>query len=263
MLAGVGKDRDWLARTTYPGRGLAIGGTANGACAVQLYWIMGRSSRSRNRRFSQGDCGVVHVEVADARAGPVTGDTSLILYRASAVARPAPVDASPAGAGSHVVSNGDHTDTIVAGLAGGDCFAAAFASRDVEPDPPHFTARIAGVVNAGGRGGYELAIIKMVTGDPPQASFQHFVYRRPRPGWGHCITTYDGDGSPLPPFTGEPFPLQLAATPRLAVRELWDLLNRNHRVAALAKFIDRATGEVNIEIINRHCSGSGPAHGTP
>lgn len=248
MLAGVRKDRAWLAGTAYPGRGLVVGCSADGAAGVQLYWIMGRSDRSRNRRFVRERGGAVRV-VAAAGAAPRAGDDSLILYRATAVAR----TARP-GRAAHVVGNGDHTDTIAAGMTAGDSFAAAFARRDVEPDPPHYTPRIAGVVAASGRGGYQLAIIKTVAGDPRQVSFQHFVYRSPRPGWGHCITTYEGGGEPLPPFAGEPFPLPLGATPRQAVRELWDLLDRDHRVAALAAFIDRAAGTVTTELINRHAA---------
>ena len=251
MLTGVRKDRDWLAAAVYPGRGIAVGGTADGAASVQLYWIMGRSSRSRNRRFIDDGAGAVQVVVADAAAGTTGGDTSLILYRAAAVADGV----------WHVVANGDHTETIVTGLEGGDSFATAFARRDVEPDPPHYTPRIAGVVSAAGAGGYELAIIKTATGDPRQASFQHFAYRGPRPGWGHCITTYEGDGTPLPAFAGEPFPLPLAATPLQAVRDLWDWLDRDHRVAALAKFIDRATGAVRVRIINRYGGAAGRSGG--
>lgn len=251
MLTGLGKDRDWLAAAVYPGRGIVVGGTADGTASVQLYWIMGRSSRSRNRRFVHDGAGAVQVVVADAAAGTPEGDTSLILYRATAVAAGVATRGQPGGA-RHVVTNGDHTETIVTGLAGGDSFATAFARRDVEPDPPHHTPRIAGVVAANGAGGYELAIIKTATGDPRQASFQHFAYRGPRPGWGHCITTYEGDGTPLPPFVGEPFLLPLAATPLQAVRDLWDWLDRDHRVAALAKFIDRATGAVRVRIINRY-----------
>lgn len=257
MLTGAGKDRAWLARTAYPGRGLAVGCSADGAASVQLYWITGRSSRSRNRRLVREPDGTVRAVAAGAGAGAPAapgGGASLILYPATAVAR-----AAAAGGALHVVGNGDHTATIAAGLAGGDSFAAAFARRDVEPDPPHYTPRIAGLAAAGGHGGYELAIIKALGGDPRQVSFQHFVYRRPRPGWGHCLTTYEGDGAPLPAFAGEPFLLPLAATPRQAARDLWELLDRDHRVAVLAKFIDRAAGAVTTEIVNRHAAAAAAA----
>ena len=271
-MTGARKDRDWLAGTAYPGRGLAVGCTADGGASVQLYWIMGRSSSSRNRRLVAAGCGVVQVTVADPGAGTPGGDRSLILYRALAVAQAVAPGATTTAADSavsgppparavHVVANGDQSDTIAAGLAAGDSFAAAFARRDVEPDPPHYTPRIAGAVAAGGAGGYELAIIKTAGGDPRQVSFQHFVYRSPCPGWGHCITTYEGDGAPLPSFEGEPFLLPLAATPREAVRELWGLLDPDNRVAALAKFVDRATGAVSMEIVNRYAGGGERSRG--
>ena len=263
MLTGGGKDRSWLARTSYPGRGLVVGCSADGAAGVQLYWIMGRSSRSRNRRLVRDDSGAVRavaaVPAAPAMAVPGGGDDSLIHYPATAVVAGGAPGGAPGGTGSgstcHVIGNGDHVATIAAGLAAGDSFAAACARRDPEPDPPHYTPRIAGLIAAGG-GGYELAIIKTAAGgDPRQVSFQHFTYRSARPGWGHCLATYEGagegGGAPLPPFAGEPFPLPLAATPRQAVRELWDLLDRGHRVAALAKFIDRS-GAVTIALVNRH-----------
>ena len=271
-MTGARKDRDWLAGTAYPGRGLAVGCTADGGASVQLYWIMGRSSSSRNRRLVAAGSGAVQVTVADPGAGTPGGDRSLILYRALAVAQAVAPGAATTAADSavsgpptaravHVVANGDQSDTIAAGLAAGDSFAAAFARRDVEPDPPHYTPRIAGVVAAGGAGGYELAIIKTAAGDPRQVSFQHFVYRSPCPGWGHCITTYEGDGAPLPAFEGEPFLLPLAATPREAVRELWGLLDPDNRVAALAKFVDRATGAVSMEIVNRYAGGGERSRG--
>jgi len=252
MVGPVSKDRAWLRRTSYPGRGLVVGCTADGAAGVQLYWTMGRSAGSRNRRLVCEPDGSVRVVVADAAAGVQRGDPSLLLYRALCAVRHGD------GRVTHVVGNGDQTDTIAAGLAGGESFSAAFARRDVEPDAPHYTARIAGALTVGGTGGVrccELAIVKTAGGAPPRTSHQHFRYRGMRPGWGYCITTYEGDGTPLPPFAGEPFPLPVATDPRRAVAELWDLLDRDNRVAAAAKFIDRAGGAVRIELINRNPGG--------
>ena len=252
MVVPGSKDRAWLQRTSYPGRGLVVGCTADGAAGVQLYWTMGRSAGSRNRRLVREADGGVRVVVADAAAGVQRGDPSLLLYRALCTVRHGD------GRVTHVVGNGDQTDTIAAGLAGGESFGAAFSRRDVEPDAPHYTARIAGALTVGGSGGEqccELAIVKRAGGAPPRTSHQHFHYRAMRPGWGYCITTYEGDSAPLPPFAGEPFPLPVAADPRRAVAELWDLLDRDNRVAAAAKFIDRAGGAVRIELINRNPGG--------
>ena len=40
-----------LSSTTYPGRGIIIGKSADGKKAVSAYWTMGRSAGSRNRVF--------------------------------------------------------------------------------------------------------------------------------------------------------------------------------------------------------------------
>ncbi|MFA7302317.1 MAG: IMP cyclohydrolase [Candidatus Paceibacterota bacterium] len=44
-----------MARNTYPGRGIVVGRSEDGNHLVQVYWIMGRSPSSRNRRFVQDD----------------------------------------------------------------------------------------------------------------------------------------------------------------------------------------------------------------
>lgn len=40
-----------LRNNSYTGRGIIIGGSPDGKCIVQLYWIMGKSENTRNRVF--------------------------------------------------------------------------------------------------------------------------------------------------------------------------------------------------------------------
>ena len=47
-----------LRETSYPGRGIMIGRTADGAKAVTAYFIMGRSVNSRNRIFVEDGEGI-------------------------------------------------------------------------------------------------------------------------------------------------------------------------------------------------------------
>ena len=47
-----------LSSTTYPGRGIVIGKSKNGKYAVTAYFIMGRSSNSRNRIFVEYEDGI-------------------------------------------------------------------------------------------------------------------------------------------------------------------------------------------------------------
>ena len=182
MVMAASKDRCWLAGNSYPGRGLVVGRTADGAASVQLYWVMGRSQDSRNRRLARAPDGSVRVTVADAAAGVARGDPSLLLYRALCAVRHGD------GSVTHVVGNGDQTDTIAAGLAGGESFIAAFSRRAVEPDAPHYTARIAGAVTVGGSGGEpscELAIVKAVGGgEPPRDQLPALLLPRRAPRLG-------------------------------------------------------------------------------
>ena len=83
--------------TSYPGRGIMAGKTADGKKAVFAYFIMGRSENSRNRIFVE--------EGQDMKTHPFDAskveDPSLIIY--------APVRV----VGNNViVTNGDQTDTI-------------------------------------------------------------------------------------------------------------------------------------------------------
>ena len=47
-----------LSSNAYPGRGIVIGKSADGRYAVTAYFIMGRSSNSRNRVFVEDGAGI-------------------------------------------------------------------------------------------------------------------------------------------------------------------------------------------------------------
>ena len=64
-----------LEGTTYPGRGIIIGKSADGKKAVTAYFIMGRSANSRNRVFTEKN-GEVFTEPFDASK---VEDPSLII----------------------------------------------------------------------------------------------------------------------------------------------------------------------------------------
>ena len=186
----------------------------------------------------------------DAAAAMAEGDESLLLYRAICSVRRSD------GSVTHVVSNGDQTDTIAAGLANGETFATAFATSRRRAGPTALHGAHRRRRDRGRRAGqrqlrvWQSSSASAASG--PRLPANTSATAASRPGWGHCITTYEADGSPLPPFAGEPFVLPLATTPRLAVQELWEMLDRNNRVSAAAKFIDPTSGVARIEIINRN-----------
>ena len=60
---------DQLSKNAYPGRGIVIGRTADGAKAITAYFIMGRRENSRNRVFTEdGEGGSPHTGVRPFKA---------------------------------------------------------------------------------------------------------------------------------------------------------------------------------------------------
>ena len=90
-----------LSQNAYPGRGIVIGKTPDGKSAVTAYFIMGRSSNSRNRVFVEDGEGI-RTQAFDPSK---LEDQSLIIY--------APVRVL---GNKTIVTNGDQTDTIYDGM---------------------------------------------------------------------------------------------------------------------------------------------------
>lgn len=226
-----------LAANPYPGRGILVGCSRAGEPVV-FYWIMGRSENSRNRVFTK-DYGNVRAE--PLHPGKVE-DPSLVIYRAMGEAK-----------GHYVVSNGAHTESLVEAAEKKGDFHGALAGWSHEPDAPHFTPRIAGGITLkGGHAGGWLAIIKP---DPlqPEVSVRRFHdFAALAPGYGWCITTYRGEGTPLPPFVGDPFAVPLQGEGEQLVPWVWQRLNEANRISLALKRIDPATGKSEILLENKY-----------
>lgn len=200
-----------LRANPYPGRGIVVGRD----CVY--YWIMGRSPNSRNRVFSLTDDGIR----TEAHDPALLEDPSLIIYH--------PVRLM---GDDLVVTNGDQTDTIV---ERGD-FRTGCMAREFEPDAPNFTPRISAVVHPDGS--FEMSILKRQTGNSGRCLRQFFCYEGADEGVGYLVSTYQGDGSPLPSFAGEPVEVALPAE----AREVWDALDGGNKVSLYA----RAGGKVTL-----------------
>jgi len=226
-----------LRGNAYPGRGIVIGLTPDSRRYVQVYWIMGRSENSRNRVFVR-DGDTVRTAAHDESK---LEDPSRIIYNCVRVL-----------GRRHIVSNGDQTDTIFDALRTGETFEQALFTRTFEPDGPNFTPRIAGLVDMDDSvHAYRLAILKAVRNDGRYAVRHFFDYETAIPGVGHCVTTYAGDGSPLPAFEGEPHAVELLDDLGQVAELYWDALNEDNKVSLLAKFIDVETGAVDVKVINK------------
>ena len=177
----------FLRENPYPGRGILVGK------GRVYYFIMGRSANSRNRVFVKTEDGI-RTEAYDPA---LLTDPSLIIYH--------PVRRM---GDALVVTNGDQTDTI---CQYGD-FRKGLMTRKYEPDEPNWTPRISTLIN--GDGSFELSILK------------HNHGRCLREFFCYVISTYQGDGSPLPTFAGEPLEVTVPEP-----EEVWTALNADNKVS--------------------------------
>lgn len=237
MLNAATQNFEALQANPYPGRGIVAGLDASGAALVQVYWIMGRSANSRNRVF-EAEGGTLRTAAADPAK---VADPSLIIYNAMRELK-----------GLYVVTNGDQTDTVVQGLLAGASFAQALNTRLYEPDRPNYTPRISALCSL--REGAPLAEISLLK----RSAFgmgcdrQLFHYEAFEAGYGFCVTTYAGDGDPLPSFQGEPLLMPLTGSAEQIADAYWAALNAENRVALAVKTIDIASGISAITIRNQY-----------
>ena len=139
----IGSMAEKLSTNPYPGRGIVLGVTPDGTKAVAAYFIMGRSTNSRNRVFIEEADGIR----TEAHDPSLMSDPHLIIYH--------PVREIGQGL---IVTNGDQTDTIWNFLARGESWEAALRTRQFEDDKPNWTPRISGLQAMDGS--YKLSILK-------------------------------------------------------------------------------------------------------
>jgi hypothetical protein len=227
-----------LTNNAYPGRGIVIGKSQDGKSAVTAYFIMGRSSNSRNRIFVTEGEGI-RTEAYDPSK---LEDPSLIIY--------APVRVL---GDKTIVTNGDQTDTIYDGLAAGLSFEQSLRSREFEPDAPNYTPRISGVMQvADGKYHYAMSILKSHYGDPSCCIRNTYTYENPLAGEGRFIHTYMHDGNPLPSFEGEPKRVAIEGDIDSFTEMVWNSLNEDNKVSLFVRFIDIETGKYETRIVNKN-----------
>lgn len=227
-----------LKENAYPGRGIVIGRSEDGKKAVTAYFIMGRSSNSRNRIFVAEGEGI-RTEAFDPSK---LEDPSLIIY--------APVRVL---GNRTIVTNGDQTDTIYERMEAQFTFEQALRCREFEPDGPNYTPRISGIMNLeNGSYDYAMSILKSNNGNPGSCNRYTFAYENPAAGEGHFIHTYMHDGDPLPSFEGEPKLVEASGDIDEFTDRIWNSLNEENKVSLFVRYIDIATGEYDTRIVNKN-----------
>lgn len=235
LVEAMARNERALAANPYPGRGIVLGADAKGEKLVQAYWIMGRSVNSRNRVFRASPDGRLRTEAFDPA---LLSDPSLVIYNVALRQGRA-----------WIVTNGDQTDTVAAELSAGGSFESALEKREYEPDAPNFTSRISGIMDLSDPAyAFRLSILRRGA-----AGCDRFTWRfaQAQAGVGRFISTYSGDGDPLPAFSGEPVALPI---PSGGAREIatafWKLLNPENRVSLMARTIDPESGEAETFVVN-------------
>ena len=227
-----------LRNNAYPGRGIVLGRTPDGKKAAAAYFIMGRSSNSRNRVFVEDGDGI-RTQAFDPSK---LEDPSLIIY--------APVRVL---GNKTIVTNGDQTDTIYEGMDRQMTFEQSLRSREFEPDGPNYTPRISGMMHIeNGRYNFAMSILKSAEGRPESCQRYTFAYENPVPGEGRFIHTYQHDGNPLPSFAGEPKRVEIPDSLDAFTDLLWENLNEDNKVSLFVRYIDIASGTWETRIVNKN-----------
>ena len=226
---------DYLAAKEYPGRGIILGKSEDNR-AVFAYFIMGRSTNSRNRVFEVSNDDIMTKAFDES----LLSDPSLIIYSPVRVLGK-----------KIIVTNGDQTDTIYEYLKDKKTFEDALYTRTFEPDAPNFTPRISGLIDIESGLKLKLSILKSDEGDESQALRFFYNYDNPKPGEGFLIHTYKENSDPLKSFEGEPIKVSLKGSIDEFCNSLWNSLNTDNKISLAVRYIDMATGKYEQIIKNK------------
>lgn len=236
-----------LTRKSYVGRGIIVGLNETGENLVQLYFVEGRSAKSRNPVFGYDDKdGRVFTEIADQSLLEEGEDTSLILYNALC-------DEIVFGKNVRaIVSNGCQTNDVWQGYLNCRDLHTTMNEYDYEPDAPNFTPRIT-AVSFWSKEGIPHAEMSILRKSPWSDACDRNLYEFNDigRGFGHCVTTYSGDGDPLPSFRGEPYMVPLDGSIYDIANTYWNALDPDNVVSLAVKFIPRC-GRPKVLIRNKY-----------
>lgn len=226
---------DYLAAKEYPGRGIILGKSEDNR-AVFAYFIMGRSTNSRNRVFEVSNDDIMTKAFDES----LLSDPSLIIYSPVRVLGK-----------KIIVTNGDQTDTIYEYIKEKKSFEDALYTRTFEPDAPNFTPRISGLIDIESGLKLKLSILKSDEGDESQSLRFFYNYDNPKPGEGFLIHTYKENSDPLKSFEGEPINVSLKGSIDEFCNSLWNSLNTDNKISLAVRYIDMATGKYEQIIKNK------------
>ena len=241
------KFEELVKGNSYVGRGIIVGKTPDAKKAVVAYFIMGRSTNSRNRVFIKTEDGII----INAFDPSKLEDPSLIIY--------SPVRQFK---NKLIATNGDQTDTVFDFLEknyGGNeviyehGFELSLETREFEPDGPNWTPRISAILDfANGDFTYKMNILKSGDAEGKACSRYNFAYNS-FAGVGQFIHTYNCDGNPIPTFTGEPERISMVNDIDEFTNAVWNGLDENNKVSLYVKYVDlEDNSKEEVRILNKN-----------
>ena len=229
-----------LSENSYPGRGIIIGKSADGAKAMIAYFIMGRSENSRNRIFERFEGGMRTKAFDESKLS----DPHLIIYNPYLTANNGKID---------IITNGDQTNTVYDFINEGKTFEDALRTREFEDDAPNFTPRISGICYYENNAfTYKLSILKSANGRGESCRRFFYDYLEAENGIGHFIHTYKCDGNPIPSFYGEPEEVEIPDSAKEFADLIWENLNEDNKVSLFVREVNLVSGETEEIIINKN-----------
>ncbi len=227
----------------YPGRLILLGKDQTGENYVAVYAITGRSPSSQKRSLERDN---EQVKVIPGNKDVLErGNPDLLIYPAMIIKN------------GIAVSNGKQTKDLANNMNPEknpvDIFCNALKRWKYEPDNPHFTPRISGIILQSGRAG--LCIIKRADNGGIIKNYFEFPLIE---GKGNVLSTYGGkNNDPLPSFKGEPRLLDIKeVTAENTASDIYHRMaperqEKDFRVAVVCVYWNIKSGEYTVHIINR------------
>jgi len=230
-----------IYNNSYPGR-IILGGLTENGLPVFLYATMGRQFDSQNCIFVRnGD--TVKTEIADETRPPANPE--LTLYDAMGnITLQVPRSIENSTEQVFIVTNGKQTTDLLTKMKETKAFAIILKSWKHEPDS-NATPRISGMMIVGENPvpRIEFSVIKkapVLVIDENDSQHNFFNIELKQPGLGFCISTYMGDGNPLPSFKGEPIEMPIKGNYAEEIaNQYWEALNSDNRVSLVVQVITK------------------------
>jgi IMP cyclohydrolase len=212
-----------LSDGSYRGRGLALGLAPDGEQLAIVYWITGRSARSRNRRLVELTNGTLCTEFIDTTR---RDNPALVVY-------PLLMNLGV----TYAISNGEHTKPILEAVNSGDTLERAIQEWTVEPDELN-TPRIVGTASVKSPDSCRIGLVRTSVSTGRTVTERCvFSYSGLLPGSGRCITTYAGGSMEPTPFVGDPLSVTFEGNVDATCARFRDALAGPLLVSVAARFV--------------------------